>query len=104
MGDPVIVGVDGSASSLDALDVAAREARLRGAALRMVHAFGHSPGRLTAGAPPWHPADYSPEPMVQGALARAEERARMLAPDVEIRPSRTSTTNWDAGHRFELVS
>ncbi|MEU9045676.1 hypothetical protein AB0D63_29070 [Kitasatospora sp. NPDC048343] len=66
------------------MDVAAREARLRGAALRVVHAFAHSPGRLTAGAPPWHPADYGLEPMLQGVLARAEERARMLAPDVEI--------------------
>jgi len=41
--DPVIVGVDGSVSSLDAVDVAAREAHLRGVSLRIVHAFGHAP-------------------------------------------------------------
>lgn len=43
MSDPVIVGVDGSVSSLDAVDVAAREAHLRGVSLRIVHAFGHAP-------------------------------------------------------------
>ncbi|SDN50936.1 Universal stress protein family protein [Streptomyces sp. cf386] len=41
MGGLVVVGVgvDGSASSLAAVDAAAREARLRGARLRVVHAF-----------------------------------------------------------------
>ncbi|MFE4050143.1 universal stress protein [Streptomyces sp. YIM B13518] len=53
--DPVIVGVDGSASSLTAVGVAAREARLRSTSLRIVHGL---------------------EPMVHGHPARAEERAR----------------------------
>lgn len=63
----MIVGVDGSASSLDAVGVAAREARLRGAPLRVVHAFGHGL-----------------EPMVRGTLARAEEQAHEAAPGIEI--------------------
>ncbi|GAA2113394.1 universal stress protein [Streptomyces synnematoformans] len=36
---PVVAGVDGSAESLDAVASAAREARLRGCRLRVVHAF-----------------------------------------------------------------
>ncbi|MXM64725.1 universal stress protein [Streptomyces sp. HUCO-GS316] len=80
----MIVGVDGSASSLDAVDVAAREAHLRGVPLRIVHAFGHAPGQLPVGAVPWNPADHGLEPMVHGVLARAEERAHGAVPDVEI--------------------
>ncbi|MFG2026103.1 universal stress protein [Streptomyces sp. NPDC048825] len=84
MTDPVIVGVDGSASSLEAVDVAAREAHLRGAPLRIVHAFGHAPGHLPTGGPPWSPADHGLEPMTQGVLARAEERAYGVAPGMTI--------------------
>ncbi|MFB9238327.1 universal stress protein [Plantactinospora siamensis] len=40
-GGPVVVGVDGSATSQQALAVAAEEAALRGAELRAVHAFRH---------------------------------------------------------------
>jgi nucleotide-binding universal stress UspA family protein len=82
--DPVIVGVDGSASSLGAVDAAAREARLRGAPLRVVHAFGHPSAHLPSGAPPWNPAGHSLEPMVEGALARAEQRAHAVAPGIEV--------------------
>ncbi|WP_327392900.1 MULTISPECIES: universal stress protein [unclassified Streptomyces] len=39
MSASVVVGVDGSSSSLEAVDVAAREARLRGTSLRVVYAF-----------------------------------------------------------------
>jgi nucleotide-binding universal stress UspA family protein len=80
----VIVGVDDSVSSLDAVDVAAREAHLSGAPLRIVRAFGKASGTLPAGAPPWSPADQGLESMVRGAPARAEERARVVAPGIEI--------------------
>ncbi|MFJ9668842.1 universal stress protein [Streptomyces sp. NPDC101219] len=80
MARPVIAGVDGSASSLEAVVVAAHEAHLRGAPLRIVHAFGHRP----VGGPPGSPPDHGLEPMVRGTLARAEERARTAAPGVAI--------------------
>ncbi|MEU7474027.1 universal stress protein [Streptomyces sp. NPDC044984] len=69
MNDTVIVGVDGSPSSLAAVDVAAREALLRGACLRIVHAFSR-------------PTDL--DPMIHGVLARAEQRAHDRAPGLEI--------------------
>ncbi|MER7897647.1 universal stress protein [Streptomyces sp. NPDC096046] len=80
MTHPVIAGVDGSASSLEAVEVAAREAQLRGAPLRIVHAFGRRP----AGSPPWSPAGHGLEPMTHGVLARAEELAHTAAPDVAV--------------------
>jgi nucleotide-binding universal stress UspA family protein len=67
--DTVIVGVDGSPSSLAAVDVAADEARLRGAGLRIVHAFSR-------------PTDL--DPMIHGVLAQAEQRAHDRAPGLEI--------------------
>ncbi|MFF7853543.1 universal stress protein [Streptomyces sp. NPDC007904] len=69
MNDTVIVGVDGSPSSLAAVDVAADEARLRGAGLRIVHAFSR-------------PTDL--DPMIHGVLAQAEQRAHDRAPGLEI--------------------
>jgi nucleotide-binding universal stress UspA family protein len=84
MSDPVVVGVDGSAAGLDAVDLAAREARLRTAPLRMVHAFGHSTTLLPSGAASWRSARRGLEPPAYGVLARAEERARAAAPGLEI--------------------
>ncbi|WP_073876413.1 universal stress protein [Streptomyces sp. CB00316] len=97
MTDPVIVGVDGSASSLEAVDAAAREARLREAPLRIVHAFGHTPGHRPAGGPPWSPAARGLEPMVEGALAAAEERAHAAAPGVVV------TRSVVAGEALEVM-
>ncbi|MGM7440776.1 universal stress protein [Streptomyces tunisiensis] len=69
MDDTVIVGVDGSSSSLDAADRAAEEARLRGARLRIVHAFTQ-------------PSDLNP--MIHGVLAETEQRLHERVPGLEI--------------------
>ncbi|KJK40804.1 universal stress protein UspA [Streptomyces variegatus] len=83
----VVVGVDGSTSSLAAVEVAAREARLRGAGLRVVHAFVVWPAtHVPLGPPPLEP----PEPpegglrdMAHRLVTEAVERARTVAPDVD---------------------
>ncbi|MFJ3336192.1 universal stress protein [Streptomyces sp. NPDC086766] len=84
MADPVVVGVDGSPSSLDAVEVAAREAALRGVGLRMVHAFGWPSLHVPPGGTPWNPAAAGVRDLVDGTLGAAEERARRAAPGVEL--------------------
>ncbi|MBC9713906.1 universal stress protein [Streptomyces sp. TRM66268-LWL] len=84
MSGPVVVGVDGSPSSLAAVEVAAREARLRGSGLRLVHAFGWPSGHVPPGVPPWNPADVGLRVLVDGTLADAERRAQAVAPQVDV--------------------
>ena len=79
----VVVGVDGSASSLAAVEVAAREAQLRGAGLRVVHAFvrpaTHVPSEPSQPGPP----DGGLRNMADRLVTEAVERARAVAPDVD---------------------
>jgi len=80
----VVVGVDGSASGLAAVEAAAREARLRGAGLRVVHAFIWPATHV-----PWGPSSLGPPEggirnMVERLLAEAVERARAVAPEVDV--------------------
>ncbi|MDN0199139.1 universal stress protein [Streptomyces sp. S.PNR 29] len=84
MVNPVVVGVDGSPSSLAAVEVGAHEAALRGAGLRLVHAFGWPSMHVPPGGPPWHPAVAGVRELVDGTLVKAEERARGAAPRLEI--------------------
>ncbi|MGW3356329.1 universal stress protein [Streptomyces bungoensis] len=84
MSDPVVVGVDGSPSSLAAVGVAAREAALRRVGLRTVHAFGSPSIRLPGGGPPWSPAQAGVRELVDGTLDRAEQRAREVAPHLDV--------------------
>ncbi|MFF5313286.1 universal stress protein [Streptomyces massasporeus] len=83
MANPVVVGVDGSQSSLDAVEVAAREAGLRGVGLRLVHAFGWPSMHVPPGGPPWNPAAAGVRELVDGTLLKAEQRAREVVPRVE---------------------
>ncbi|MER6982120.1 universal stress protein, partial [Streptomyces carpinensis] len=75
MGNLVVVGVDGSTSSLAAVEVAAGEAQRRGAELRVVHAFSW-PVR-----PMYAPLDPSP---LNRVVHEAAQLARRMAPDVEV--------------------
>lgn len=70
---PVVAGVDGSARSLAAADWAAREAALRHATLRLVHAIPSAPGLVmpVAAAEVWQPVG---EEMLQHAVASLRER------------------------------
>ncbi|MFR9798576.1 universal stress protein [Streptomyces sp. MS06] len=84
MSRPVVVGVDGSAGSAQAVAVAVHEARLRGCGLEVVHAFFWPAVHVPLG--PWQPG--SPEEMLRETarrlVAEAVEHARAVAPDVEV--------------------
>ncbi|WP_142149179.1 universal stress protein [Streptomyces sp. SLBN-31] len=82
MSGPVVVGVDGSASSLAAVETAAREAAWRGVGLRLVHAVGWPPLPLRRGRSAWNPDAAGVRERVDGMLTEAEQRARRIAPHV----------------------
>lgn len=80
----VVVGVDGSASSLAAAEVAAQEARLRGAGVRVVHAFIWPAIHVPMGPSPLGPPEGGIRNMVERLVAEAVERARAAAPEVDV--------------------
>jgi nucleotide-binding universal stress UspA family protein len=84
MGDLVVVGVDGSASSLAAVEEAAREARWRGAGLRLVHAFIWPAMHVPLGPSPLGPLEGGLRNRVERLLAEAEERARTVTPEADV--------------------
>ncbi|MFR0354652.1 universal stress protein [Streptomyces sediminimaris] len=84
MKGPVVVGVDGSPSSLVAVEAAALEAERRGTGLRLAHALAWSPARVRPGVPPWDPDGAALRDSVNGRLGEAERRARKVAPRVAI--------------------
>ncbi len=82
---PVVVGVDGSACSLDAARVAAREAALRDVPLVVAHArpaplSPYAPGRA---APPLLPPPDEPDPTHDSA-ERVAEGLRRAFPRLEV--------------------
>ncbi|WP_461097767.1 universal stress protein, partial [Streptomyces bullii] len=79
----VVVGVDGSAAALAAVETAAREALMRNAELHIVHAFVWPAMHVPRGASPLGPPVGSVRESVEHLLAEAIARARTTAPDVE---------------------
>ncbi|HEX5569635.1 MAG TPA: universal stress protein, partial [Streptomyces sp.] len=77
---PVVVGVDGSQSSLDAVAAAAGEARLRGTELRVVHAFSWPVMPVPLGMPPLDPYDSGLQGRAERLVAQAVEHARVAEP------------------------
>ncbi|WP_324787729.1 universal stress protein [Streptomyces sp. H51] len=80
MREPVVVGVDGTPSSLAAVEAAAWEADRRGVGLQLAYAVAWPSDPVPAGGPAWDPDGAGPD----GALSLAEERARRVAPGLPI--------------------
>ncbi|MEO3972542.1 universal stress protein [Streptomyces sp. CAU 1734] len=81
---PVVVGVDGSASSLAAVETAAREAKLRGTGLRVVHAFIWPAMKVPLGPAAVGPRDGGLRNLAERTLDEAVTRARDVAPGVAV--------------------
>jgi nucleotide-binding universal stress UspA family protein len=82
MNAPVVVGVDGSACSLAAVDLAAREAALRDRPLKVVHAFA-----WPYLEPPLAPPGPGPREAAQRIVSDAVARAVAAAPGIAVSPA-----------------
>ena len=78
-GRPIVVGVDGSESSLQALEHAARQAELTGAALEAIMTWDLP---VTYGWFPQIPADWNPQADVTKSLDTIVERLRQSHPHI----------------------
>jgi nucleotide-binding universal stress UspA family protein len=81
---PVVVGVDGSASSLAAVDLAAHEATLRRRPLRIVHAFIWPYLHVPLGPSPYGPPEGGLRHQAERILGDAHARAHAAAPEVLV--------------------
>ncbi|MFE7765328.1 universal stress protein [Streptomyces sp. NPDC057438] len=84
MNAPVVVGVDGSSSSLDAVDLAAREAKVRGCGLTVVHALSWPKKHAPPGTSPLGQPEGGLRDMIGRMVAEAVERARSAEPEVQV--------------------
>jgi nucleotide-binding universal stress UspA family protein len=80
----VVVGVDGSASALAAVDVATAEARRRGLPLRVVHAFIWPYLRVSLEPSPGGPPEGGLRHDAERTVAEAVTKAIAAAPDVPV--------------------
>lgn len=83
-GDPVVVGVDGSASSRDAVRLAARAAAERRRPLRVVHAFIWPLLHAPVGPSPFGPESGGLRHQAEQLLAEAVAEAEKAAPEVTV--------------------
>lgn len=81
---PVVVGVDGSATALDAVRVAVREAADRGRPLRVVHAFIWPLLNVPLGPAPGAPAGGGLRNQAERIVAEAVAEARKVDPEVPV--------------------
>jgi nucleotide-binding universal stress UspA family protein len=80
----IVVGVDGSRSSNDALAWAARQAELTGSTLELITAWEWP---MTYGAPIVFPADYDPAAPAQAVLDAAAATVAAGHPGLDVHPS-----------------
>lgn len=85
MDGPVVVGVDGSPSSLDAVERAVQAAAARGVELRVVNAFTWPPALpLAAESLAYGPAEQALRDVADEVLEEALDRARNTSPDTHV--------------------
>lgn len=84
MSNPVVVGVDGSPRSLDAVDLAAREATLRNAPLHLVYAYVWPYVAAPIGSSEARGPERSLRDDAEQIVGEAAERARATAPTVAV--------------------
>ncbi|MQA06662.1 MAG: universal stress protein, partial [Streptosporangiales bacterium] len=104
---PIVVGIDGSEDGLQAVRWAAREAALRGHALRIVHAFIWPMMNVPLGPSPVGPQEGGLRHEAEGFVGEAIALARSTAPDVaitgDIVTGSAVPTLVDESHHAELV-
>jgi nucleotide-binding universal stress UspA family protein len=82
MAGAVVVGYDGSASAVDALEWAAAEAARRKARLVVLHASDLALMLAPAGRPGW--VGHVPDTLARDVTTDGAERARKLVPDLDV--------------------
>lgn len=106
-GFPVVVGVDGSASALEAVRLAAREAMLRRRPLRIVHGFVWPLLNVPLGPSPYGPAEgglrNQAEQFVAEAVAEAHKTAQDLTVTGEVIDGRPASVLLRAAHQAALL-
>jgi nucleotide-binding universal stress UspA family protein len=104
---PIVVGVDGSAQSLAAVDLAVRQARLHGRPLRLVHAFVWPTLGVYTGPSPEGPPGGGLAAEAERLLAEALAHATKAGPDLDITgevvPGAAATVLLDEANRAWLV-
>ena len=85
MRNEIVVGLDDSPSGKAALQWAAQQAKITGAALRAVHGLGGPYGLGSAGIPPpIHPMEVTPGHLVgDGGEEQPEQASAVAAPETE---------------------
>jgi len=104
---PIVVGIDGSAASLTAVDLAIQEAVLRRRPLRLVHALFRPYPQIPVAPAPYWPSQgelqQQAERFLAEAYARAHAAARDLKIDGEVVSGAAAPVLLDAAHTAELV-
>ncbi|MFF7633016.1 universal stress protein [Kitasatospora sp. NPDC008050] len=102
MGKPVIVGVDSSQASRDALDWAAREASLRGGPLSIRHIWSEETARSLDGRES-PPSRETGEELLNEVLARTMRQYPDMEVAIELSDGRLRDAMTEAAHSADLL-